>query len=51
LDILATSIGVSAAYDNNRNEIESLLVEAAKNTDGIMTDNPTPFVLLKKRIK
>jgi small-conductance mechanosensitive channel len=46
LDILATTIEVSAVYDNNRNKIESLLVEAAKNTDGIITDNPTPFVLL-----
>jgi hypothetical protein len=36
LDIFAAPIEVSAAYDNNRNEIESLLVEAAKNTDGII---------------
>ena len=50
LDVLATSIDVSAVYDNNRNKVESLLVEAAKNTDGIITDNDnlSPFVLLKK---
>jgi small-conductance mechanosensitive channel len=48
LDILATTIGVSAVYDNNRNKIESLLVEAAKTTDGIITDNPPPFVILKR---
>jgi small-conductance mechanosensitive channel len=48
LDILATSIEVSAIYNNNRDRVESLLVEAAKNTDGIITDNPTPFVLLKR---
>jgi small-conductance mechanosensitive channel len=47
LDILATTIEVSAVYDNNRNKIESLLIEAARTTDGIITDNPTPFVLLK----
>jgi small-conductance mechanosensitive channel len=48
LDILATTIEVSAVYDNNRNKIESLLIEAARTTDGILTDNPTPFVLLKR---
>jgi small-conductance mechanosensitive channel len=50
LEILATTIEVSAVYDSNRNKIESLLVEAAKNTDGIITDNDnlSPFVLLKK---
>jgi small-conductance mechanosensitive channel len=50
LDFLATGIEVSAVYDNNRKKVESLLVEAAKNTDGIITDNDnlSPFVLLKK---
>jgi small-conductance mechanosensitive channel len=28
--------------------VESLLIEAAKDTDGIITDNQDPFVLLKK---
>ncbi len=46
LDILGITIEVSTVYDNNRNKVESLLVEAAKNTDGILTDNPAPFVLL-----
>ena len=50
LEYLATSIEVSAVYDNNRNKVESLLVEAANHTDGIITDNDnlSPFVLLKK---
>jgi small-conductance mechanosensitive channel len=50
LDFLATSIEVSAIYDSNRNKVESLLVEAAKNTDGIIRDddNLSPFVLLKR---
>jgi small-conductance mechanosensitive channel len=50
LDFLATGIEVSAVYDNNRKKVESLLVEAAKNTDGIITDNDnlSPFVLLKE---
>ncbi len=51
LDILATTIEVSAVYDSNRNKVESLLVQAAKNTDGIIGDdnnNLTPFVLLKR---
>jgi small conductance mechanosensitive channel len=48
LDILATTIEVSVVYDSNRSKVESLLVEAAKDTDGIITDNPTPFVLLKR---
>jgi hypothetical protein len=27
---------------------DSVLIEAAKNTEGIVGDNPAPFVLLKK---
>jgi small-conductance mechanosensitive channel len=46
--LLAITIEVSAIYNNNRDRVESLLEEAAKNTDGIVTDNPAPFVLLKK---
>jgi small-conductance mechanosensitive channel len=48
LDLLATSIEVSVIYNNNRDKIESVLIEGAKNTNGIVTDNPAPFVLLKK---
>ena len=48
LDYLATSIEISVTYNNNRDRVDSLLVEAAKNTNGIVTDNPAPFVLLKK---
>jgi hypothetical protein len=33
LDVLATTVEVSAVYDNNGNRIESILVEAVKNTD------------------
>ena len=47
LDILATTIGVSAVYDSCRNKVDSVLIDAAKNTDGIITDNNLiPFVLL-----
>ncbi len=47
LDILATTVEVSMVYDNNRKMIESLLLEAAKNTDGII-GYPSPFVLLTR---
>lgn len=36
LDLLATSIEVSTIYNNSRDKIESVLVEAATNTDGIL---------------
>ena len=48
LDLLATTIEISIIYNNNRDRVESLLVEAAKDTEGIEADNPAPFVLLKK---
>jgi small-conductance mechanosensitive channel len=46
--LLAITIEVSSIYNNNRDRVESVLVEAAKDTDGIIRDNPAPFVLLKK---
>ena len=48
LDILATSVEVSIMYQNNRKLVESLLVDSAKKTEGIIQDNPSPFVLLKR---
>ena len=47
-DILATSVEVSIIYQNNRKLVESLLVDSAKKTEGIIQDNPSPFVLLKR---
>jgi small-conductance mechanosensitive channel len=47
LDILATTVEVSMVYDNNRKLIESLLLEAAKDTGGII-GYPSPFVLLTR---
>ena len=47
LDILATTVEISMVYDNNRKVIESLLLEAVKDTDGIIS-YPNPFVLLTR---
>jgi small-conductance mechanosensitive channel len=47
-DILATSVEVSIIYQNNRKLVESLLVDSAKKTEGIIQDSPSPFVLLKR---
>jgi hypothetical protein len=35
-------------YQNNRKLVESLLVESAKKTEGIIQDSQSPFVLLKR---
>ena len=48
LALLATSVEVSILYQNNRRVVESLLIDSAKNTEGIIPDNPSPFVLLKR---
>src|SRR5918996_807839 len=48
MDLLATSVEVSITYQNNRKVVESLLIDAAKNTEGIISENPAPFVLIKR---
>ncbi|CAN5507396.1 hypothetical protein BH18THE2_BH18THE2_27120 [soil metagenome] len=48
MDLLATSVEVSIMYQNNRKLVESLLIDSAKKTDGIIIDNPSPFVVLKR---
>jgi small-conductance mechanosensitive channel len=37
LDVLSITVNISMTYNNNRRLIEKLLVESAKNTDGIVT--------------
>lgn len=48
MDLLATSIEVSITYQNNRKEVESFLIDSAKNTEGIISDNPPPYVQIKR---
>lgn len=48
LDILATSVEVSIMYQHNRKVVESLLIDSARNTEGIISDNPSPLVLIKR---
>ncbi|HYP43180.1 MAG TPA: mechanosensitive ion channel family protein, partial [Candidatus Nitrosocosmicus sp.] len=45
---LAVSIEVSILYGKDKDKIKSLLVEAASNTVGIISDNPKPYVILKR---
>jgi small-conductance mechanosensitive channel len=47
MDLLATSVEVSITYQNNRKEVESLLIDSARNTEGIISDNP-PYVQIKR---
>lgn len=47
LDLLACSIEVSLTYENNRQRIENLLLQAAENTKEIGRE-PHPMVLLKR---
>lgn len=42
LDILSITVNVSSTYNNNRKFIESILIECAKNTEGILTSDSFP---------
>jgi len=46
-DMLAVPVEVSVGYENDKNEIKALLIEAASKTSGIINDNPRPYVILK----
>ncbi len=47
LKVLATTVEVSIGYDADKNRVKSLLVGAARNTAGIVTD-PAPYVLITR---
>jgi small-conductance mechanosensitive channel len=44
---LAVPVEVSVGYENDKDEIKALLIEAASKTTGIIRDNPKPYVILK----
>ncbi|MGA7368437.1 MAG: mechanosensitive ion channel family protein [Nitrososphaeraceae archaeon] len=46
-DMLAVPVEVSVGYENDKNEIKAVLIEAASKTSGIINDNPRPYVILK----
>ena len=48
MDLLATSVEVSITYQNSRKVVESLLIDSAKNTEGIISENPAPYVQIKR---
>jgi small-conductance mechanosensitive channel len=45
---LAIAVEVSIVYGNDKEKVKSLLVEAASTTAGIISDNPKPYVILKR---
>ncbi len=45
---MAVYIEVNAIYGSDKDKVKSLLVEAALNTIGIISDNPKPYVILKR---
>lgn len=45
---LAIGIEVGVGYNQDKNNIKSLLIYAASNTVGIISDNPKPYVILKR---
>lgn len=45
LKFLATTVEVSIGYDANKDKVKSLLLEAARSTEGIIAD-PAPYVLI-----
>jgi small-conductance mechanosensitive channel len=42
LDVLSITVNVSSTYNNKRKFIESILIECAKNTEGILTSDSFP---------
>ena len=45
---LATAVEISVDYERDKNEVKNLLIEAASNTHGTVSDNPKPYVILKR---
>lgn len=45
---MAISIEVGIVYRAGKNKIKSLLIEASLNTSGIISDNPKPYIILKR---
>ena len=41
LDVLSITVNISMRYNNNRGLIEKLLIQSAKDTDGILTSQST----------
>jgi small-conductance mechanosensitive channel len=48
LENLAICVKMSLTYDTDRAKSESLMIEAAKNTEGVIIDRPSPIVLLSE---
>src|ERR687889_669976 len=48
LENLAASVKISLTYDVDRVKAETLLIDAAKNTNGITIDKEVPFVLISE---
>jgi small-conductance mechanosensitive channel len=44
---LAVPVEMSIGYENDKDEVKTLLIEAASKTSGIISDNPKPYVILK----
>lgn len=42
LDVLSITVNVSLTYDNNRKSIEKILIDCAKDTEGIVTSDNFP---------
>lgn len=47
LDVLSITVNVSLTYNNSRNLIEKILIDCAKNTEGIVTSEDFPSDVAK----
>ncbi|WP_458745994.1 mechanosensitive ion channel family protein [Candidatus Nitrosocosmicus sp. T] len=47
LDVLSITVNVSLIYNNNRNLIEKILIDCAKDTEGIVTSDDFPSDVAK----
>lgn len=45
---LAVAVEIGVGYEEDKEKVKSLLIESASSTPGIISDNPKPYVILKR---
>lgn len=45
---LAVGVEIGIGYEEDKEKVKSLLIESASSTPGIISDNPKPYVILKR---
>ncbi|HZH38925.1 MAG TPA: mechanosensitive ion channel domain-containing protein, partial [Bacillales bacterium] len=45
---LAVAVEIGVGYEEDKEKVKSLFIESASSTPGIISDNPKPYVILKR---